>query len=220
MLDSKLRTALQHHSGPDRHEMKVENSGDRYVIKFLDDDTVMGEVNAQWEKDMERVEVYRPEYECFAPFRKIRETIAKTTASKNAIARLDINVYSARNNADLIGHEFSDQKVYLQKPDYVRPGIKYDNPHYLKLDTGFQVHEPVISDLPHQEREMAKDRVEVIKETVVNIMSSLRRGQDLVALEGDRRLKTKLLPHQKKGLDFMLQRENGPISEGRYIFIY
>lgn len=214
-LDSKLRTVLQHHSGPDRQELRVENTGERYVVKFLDedDDTVIGEVNAQWEKAMERVEGYRPRYECFAAFRNIRETIAKTTALKTAIARLNINVYSSRSNSDSIGQEFSEQKVYLQKPHSIRPGIRYDNPHYLKLKTPTQVDEPVIPQPLPQQVEIAKDRVDEIRETVDNILSSLRRDQDLVALEGDRRLKTKLLPHQKKGLDFMLQRENGPISE-------
>ncbi|CAN9391873.1 unnamed protein product [Alternaria alternata] len=51
------------------------------------------------------------------------------------------------------------------------------------------------------------------KNTIQDVYSSLTRGRDLSGLEGDERLNTTLLLHQKTALAFMMQREDGPIPE-------
>lgn len=211
-LDSKLRSASEYSSG-DRHEMILRKPDDRYIVIFPDNEVVMGELSLMWERAFDSIEVLGPIYECLAPIRDIRDTIAKTTEAKEAITRLDINIYSNRGNAHQIGRELSSQKVYLQRPYSYRPRVAYDNPHFLKLKTILPVSEPCNPHVCYEAMEQEKDKVDVIKETVVGILSSLRRGEGLVALEGDRRLTTELLPHQKKGLDFMIQRERGPIPE-------
>ncbi|KAF2024889.1 hypothetical protein EK21DRAFT_77766 [Setomelanomma holmii] len=174
---------------------------------------VLGEVNVSLEAALKSVaeQQYLLEYEVFAPVRAIRETISQTAKEKDAIVRVQINIYGPRNVAQAVGRELSQQKVYLQHPDHIRAGSDYDNPHVLKLSE---------SQLPFSTNTMvAEERVveaaaeETLKSTVKDVYASLTRDKTLQSLEGDERLKTSLLPHQKTALDFMTQRENGPIQE-------
>jgi SWI/SNF-related matrix-associated actin-dependent regulator of chromatin subfamily A3 len=122
----------------------------------------------------------------------IRETISRATKEKEAIVRVQISVYGPRVTARAIGKQLSEQKIYLQRPDYVRGGADYDNPHVLKLaDHQFPATEPFIDaekNLVEQE-----GNIDTLKKTVTEVYSSLTRNHNLVGLEGDERLQTQLL---------------------------
>jgi SWI/SNF-related matrix-associated actin-dependent regulator of chromatin subfamily A3 len=147
----------------------------------------------------------------FAPIRAIQETLGRASKDKEAIVRVQINVYGPRPIAAEIGKELSDQKIYLQRPGWVRDGATYENPHVLTL-TGFQYLTTDIA-TPLEDATTEKATTETLKSTIKNVYSSLTRDQNLRGLEGDERLNTLLLLHQKTALAFMLQRENGPIPE-------
>ncbi|KAF2638942.1 hypothetical protein P280DRAFT_404018 [Massarina eburnea CBS 473.64] len=195
--------------------MSITNSENQYVVTFPDG-TVLGEANAQLEKALTTIfeQQYQIDFEVFAPIRPIRETISRATKEKEAIVRVNINIYGTRTIVQGIGQELSSHKIYLQRPDYIKPGLVYDNPHILKL-AAFQL--PLIDQIDDlredrkQENETKKEKD--FKKTINTIYSSLTRNESLAGLEGDSRLKTKLLPHQRQALDFMTQRESGPIQE-------
>jgi SWI/SNF-related matrix-associated actin-dependent regulator of chromatin subfamily A3 len=122
----------------------------------------------------------------------IRETISRATKEKEAIVRVQISVYGPRATARAIGKHLSEQKIYLQRPDYIRDGADYDNPHVLKLeDHQFPVAEPFLD----SEKNLVEHEgnIDTLKKTVTEVYSSLTRDHNLVGLEGDERLRTRLL---------------------------
>lgn len=200
----------------------------QYHVTFPDG-SVLGEMNIQLEEALNSVleQQHTLDFEVFAPVTAIRETIAKATKEKDAIGRVQINVYGTQAASVSVGQELSERKIYLQRPEYVRHGVLYENPHVLKLGS-FQGPENISSSdvvEPHIGRQA--DKVTGVKEVISGVYSSLTRNEHLVALEGDRRLHTPLLScvllcyplggiadrprHQMRALDFMTQRENGPI---------
>lgn len=164
----------------------------QYRITFLDG-TVLGEINLQLEEALNSIfeQQYSLEFEVFAPIRAIRETISKSTKETDAIARVQINIYGGSTASKTVGRELSQRKFYLQRPEYVRSGAAYDNPHVLKLEN-FGVIE-TSQTLDVVEPIVEKATAQIVKETVTGVYSALTRSQNLIALEGDRRLRTALL---------------------------
>ncbi|KAH4127100.1 hypothetical protein HBI81_064400 [Parastagonospora nodorum] len=185
---------------------------DQFMITF-DDGQVLGEVNEPLEEALSQFAEHRSclDFEVFAPVRAIRETITRATKEKEAIVRVQINVYGPSGMGESVGRELSRQKIYLQRPDYMRPGAEHDNPHVLKLDDRPSAV-PEVSVIV-EETAPEKGADDVLKDAIADVYSSLTREQHLRGLEGDSRLRTTLLPHQKTALEFMIERENGPISE-------
>ena len=215
---SDVHTKLNNGGGypiPGHYQMSIIKSDQQFLVTFPDE-SCLGEVNAQLEKALTGIAEQRQniDLEVFAPIRPIQETIGRATKKGDAIVRVNVNVYGARTAARRIGQEMSSHKIYLQRPDYIRPNIAYDNPHVLKL-VNFQPsivnHTTDVQEETQPESEAQK--TEAFKETISNIYSSLTRNQSLVGIEGDDRLKTKLLRHQRLALEFMAQRERGPVPE-------
>lgn len=189
-LDSKLRTGGDSPIGG-WYVMNVIKSDEQHLIIFPDG-YVMGELNAQMEKALEAVANQQLRFEVFAPIRAICETISRTTKEKDAVVRVNINVYGSRKLASKVGNELSTLKVYLQKPDYLGSGITYDNPHILRLpNMEASLNERI--DQVGNEKKPEAEKPESFKKTISDVYSSLRRGHGLVGLEGDERLKTTLL---------------------------
>jgi SWI/SNF-related matrix-associated actin-dependent regulator of chromatin subfamily A3 len=206
-INHSIMAPIQGHT-----QLKIIKPEAQFVIAFPDD-TVLGEVNAQLEKALVSIteQGYQLDFEVFAPVRAIQETLGRATKEKEAVVRVQINVYGARSIAHDIGKDLSDQKIYLQRPGYVRGGTTYENPHVLTL-TGFQYSTTDIT-TPLEDTTTEKTTTETLKSTIKEVYSSLTRDQNLRGLEGDERLNTSLLLHQKTALAFMMQRENGPIPD-------
>lgn len=172
--------------------MSVSKSEEQFLVTFPDG-VVMGQLNAQLEKAFEDIpEQHRIDLEVLAPIKPIRETISKATTGKDAIVRVNINIYGARNSAQEVGHQLSKQKIYLQRPDQIRDALAYDNPHVLKLPD-MQLPYNDCATHTYEENQPVTNKVEAFKKTISDVYSSLTRGQRLVGLEGDGRLKTPLL---------------------------
>jgi SWI/SNF-related matrix-associated actin-dependent regulator of chromatin subfamily A3 len=165
----------------------------QYLITFVDG-AVLGEVNASLEKALTSIteQQYRLDFEVFAPVRAIRETISRATKEKDAVVRVQANIYGPQSDVSAIGRELSRQKIYLQRPDYIRGGTGYDNPHVLKL-TDQQLHIPEnVVNVEEKAAERTADDT-LLKDTVMDVYSLLTRNHHLKGLEGDERLKTQLL---------------------------
>ncbi|KAF2658988.1 hypothetical protein K491DRAFT_224216 [Lophiostoma macrostomum CBS 122681] len=192
--------------------MNVTKSDDTFNVTFPDG-VIMGEMNTQFDKAMENLTDQQLVFEVLVPIRAIRETIGRVTKEKDAIARVSINVYGTRKIAEQVGREFSNHKIWLQRPDYVRPGIAYDNPHVLKLPQFQLPTNDTDTPVTVEQKKPEIEKIDTFKQTIADVYSSLKRGHRLVGIEGDGRLKTPLLLHQKEALEFMSQRENGPVPD-------
>jgi SWI/SNF-related matrix-associated actin-dependent regulator of chromatin subfamily A3 len=119
---------------------------------------------------------------------------------------LNINVYGNSSLHAFIGCACSNEKIWLQRPDWISPNTKYDNPHTLKFNSNDDQED---LELVHEAEETSANTD--LQQSVDEMYSMLTRDSHLKGLSGDARLRTSLLAHQSKALDFMIQRETGPI---------
>jgi SWI/SNF-related matrix-associated actin-dependent regulator of chromatin subfamily A3 len=189
-LESKLRDIVEA-----SHRMSILKSDEQFLVVFFDG-TEMGQLNVQLEKAFDSIFQQQPQidFEVLAPIKQIRETIGKTTKEKDAIVRVSINIYGSRDCAQQVGQLLSKHKIYLQRPDEIRNGLIYENPHELKLKLpNVQlIYNDCVTN-SSEEVQTVSDKAEAFKKTISNVYSSLTRGQKLIGLEGDGRLKTPLL---------------------------
>lgn len=108
-----------------------------------------------------------------------------------------------------IGRICSKNKIWLQRPDWHSPNTKYDNPHTLKFDSSDHQED---LELMVEDQEVPENSD--LQQSVDEMYSMLTRDSHLKGLSGDARLRTSLFAHQEKALDFMIQRETGPIPNG------
>ncbi|KAH6972212.1 SNF2 family N-terminal domain-containing protein [Ilyonectria sp. MPI-CAGE-AT-0026] len=150
------------------------------------------------------------DFEAVASFNTICKTLQHITKRGIPIVQVDVNVYGPSSQADEVGDILTAKKAWLQRPDYAKRGFKYANPHEIQFSD--------IEDsdrLEELERELLNPgRADFdVMEMVSEVQESTHRAVGLDRVEADRRLKTKLLEHQERGLQFMLQRESGQIPE-------
>lgn len=121
-----------------------------------------------------------------------------------------MNVYGSASSSFATGRHLSRHKVWLQRPDWNRPGYAYSNPHVIKFDNladGMQ-------DATTEAEETDQSEEENLQGTLEGVYSKLTRDSHLdSSMAEDLRLRTQLMPHQIKAQNFMVQKENGPIPE-------
>lgn len=125
--------------------------------------------------------------------RQLRETLGRATKAADAKTRVSINIYGPLDAKDKVGRKLSTEKTYLQKPDSRRQGTTYDNPHIIRFpdfhlpSTHVQLDDEA-RDLP------SSNSVLNFEKSISQVYASLTRSTNLQRIEGDGRLKTKLLP--------------------------
>ena len=172
--------------------MKLLKSEERHIVTFSDG-FVLGEVSAQLDQALTTIaeQQYHLEFEVFAAIKAIRDTLQRVSKGKDAVIRVQINIYGPRAIADAIGKELSQKKLYLQTPVYCRPDAKYHNPQFLNI---------VVPQASHPEEKLKSEEcaapyvVISLKETVNEVFSELTRNLGLREFDGDQRLRTPLLP--------------------------
>ena len=191
--------------------LRVDHAPDGLWLFFYDE-TRFAQLNAHLAKILPTIlDIQRVEMEGLVDLITFRQTVERATKSDEASLRISINVYGPRDAMDLVGKELSKGKIFLQQPDHPRDGTIYENPHFLQLDS---ICEDTVLDKTQHHDEIAEVAPpEEFSAAVGNIYRSLKRGAHLQKLEADASLETPLLPHQQEGLDFMMQRESGPIDE-------
>lgn len=137
------------------------------------------------------------------------------------LLHLVIHIYSPRNFVKAIGKELSTAGFYLQRPYQLKESILYENPHEFKsrrqanLDvTEKQQHllqeslpciRAPIADRPREEREAS---------LVDQLLKTQIQNQTIKEINPHSSITTNLLPHQKRALYFIRQRERGTIDSG------
>lgn len=140
-----------------------------------------------------------------------RQAAERATKSTDATLRVGINVLGPLTTRDEVGQILSKGRVYLQVPDCIPDGIVYNNPHVLELGEAADasVSEPQVKSQSTPEPGHQQD----FQAAVNDIYKSLKRRSNLQKMAADASLRTELLPHQQEALDFMVQREDGPVPD-------
>ncbi|KAK6084656.1 DNA repair and recombination protein rad5c [Seiridium cupressi] len=152
-------------------------------------------------------------FEAIVGTNALRETIGRAAKPAEALVRVNINIYGPPDEADVAGQHLSEHKLWLQKPDHIIRDVDYKNPHVLEFE-GFDLDQ-VEKPMEMLERGRPKPRTEEdhLLQTVTQVYSSTRRQEGLLQIAASGRFKTRMLPHQTKALNFMMQRETGEIPD-------
>ncbi|CAG8972650.1 hypothetical protein HYALB_00011389 [Hymenoscyphus albidus] len=107
----------------------LTGSDDRLVLEFPDGST-FGTLNTHTTSSLKDL-LDKPsvEFDALGPTTQIREAIERAINAKDALVRVHINIYGPKDTAEEIGHHLSQHKTYLQRPDVLRRGVIYNNPH-------------------------------------------------------------------------------------------
>ena len=199
-IDAKLKESLQLRAEDScrfiirKSSTEIVSEKVSEIVLYFLNGTEFGVLNTHASKALENlVQKSSLQFEAIGSIQTIRETIGRVTKATDAVVRVNINVYGPRESCQEVGRHLSSQKLYLQRPDKLRIGSTYENPHFLSFS------DMQISSYENQldvgiNRAPKLDDAEKFRETISNVYSSLTRGAKLRKIEGDRRLKRTLLP--------------------------
>jgi len=178
--------------------MKMSKTEDT-ISALFSDNSICGELNTQLTEsmlDLKLLDNPSLEFEAVANLSTVIDTIGKAEKANDAVVRVDINMYGPRSSLKELGKKLSGRRIFLQRPNYWRHGVPYDNPHFLKLPhvEVNQTANPMIPQIPG-EKGSEMDKEEEFKRTIGNVYASLTRSRKLHGLEGDGRLRTPLLEY-------------------------
>lgn len=132
--------------------------------------------------------------------------ISTASRAREAYTKVNINVYGSSVSVSDVGRCLSRHKIWLQRPDWYEPQCTYHNPHFLAA-----IGKSSVEDIHDSAGDPVPAEGANLNDSLTEVYAMLTRDKQLKSVTADERLKTKLLPHQEKGLDFMIQREQGPI---------
>ncbi|KAJ5622867.1 hypothetical protein N7490_011472 [Penicillium lividum] len=145
--------------------------------------------------------------------RKDLEIGSQSWRPGNAVT-VEVNVYGPEFESGKAGKKLSISGNYLQHPRFGAGGRKYINPHILRMP-GFATEcdtlaldsdsgEDQASELPDEEPNTQDDPM-----NLEHFLDSQLQHVLTTNISIDRRIKSKLLDHQKEAIDFITQREKG-----------
>ncbi|KAK3315982.1 SNF2 family N-terminal domain-containing protein [Apodospora peruviana] len=189
-----------------------------HILLSLPDETKFGYLRDNMTKALEPLLEKNSgiEVEAVGVTAHLCEQIGRATKPDEALVQVNINIYGPRERATQIGDALSDQKLWLQRPDFYKTQFPYSNetnPHMLNFPElkGQPVEEEVRKEVAAASKPRAEE--ERLKKLVQEVHNSLSRANELDNMLGDQRLKTELLRHQQRALSYMLQRESGLIPD-------
>ncbi|KAI9783767.1 MAG: hypothetical protein M1839_003103 [Geoglossum umbratile] len=118
---------------------------------------------------------------------------------------LSVNLYGKRRNSGSIGNFLGQKNTWLQAPLGVDSGIPTEVVH--------QPRPQAVAKLGLTQGYITRT-VEEIRSDVVGVFDSLHKSDKLPEMQGDPRILTPLLSHQKQGLYFMTMKEKERIYGG------
>jgi hypothetical protein len=176
----------------------IQKSADQHLFLTFPDGYKLGYLSeklARAFKDL--IDQPSVQLDAIANLYTLSEAIRRAGKPSDAAIRVEINVYGPASDLDRIGGELSDRGLFLQDPDHCRPGMEYDNPHTLRLDGMDESGTDNLSSKSQVDEDFSEpllDQDEEFEETIVEVFSSLKRGQELHRLEGSDILNKTLFP--------------------------
>jgi SWI/SNF-related matrix-associated actin-dependent regulator of chromatin subfamily A3 len=178
----------------DNYTFSIGGSSTQLVLRFQDG-TEFGVLNNHTSaalKDL--IDRSSIQFDALGSTLTLLETIGKATKASDAVVRVNINVYGPKEAGKETGRHLTTHRVYLQRPDKLRPESLYDNPHVLKFpDMDMSSLEYPLEVAPA--RVSTSSNAEHFRKTISNVYASLTRGTKLKRVDGDHRIATQLLPY-------------------------
>ncbi|KZO92819.1 hypothetical protein CALVIDRAFT_540702 [Calocera viscosa TUFC12733] len=151
---------------------------------------------------------------------RVDARVFRTTDPRPTMLPLFVLVFTLPPNIPVIADLFMKANLYLDDPPDYRPeqhhGALLRNPHHPPPGGwASRYRQPAPAGLPVYQS--AQKTVEVQRGQVDELFKSLRSGSDLRETEPPREIGTRLYPHQKQALTFLLERE-GEVQGGQTLF--
>ena len=193
--------------------LKIDRAEDLVVVTFSDA-TEFAQINAHFAKVLRSlIGIYSISLDVLVDLISFTRAIERATKAAEATMRVHINVYGLSSQTDVVGQLLSKEKCFLQDPDHQRPVPTYRNPDMFVFQDNESSTEGNIIRSDDQVYPTSNGPKQDVREAVEDIFASLERRTHLNRIAGASSLKTDLLPHQQEALDFMTQREAGPIPQ-------
>ena len=190
-IDSKLGKS---EAGYERFDLDEQE--DHVLLCFHDDGNQFGYLRSGVGKTLGPLLAKSyVEFEPIVPTSNLKEAIASANKSAEAMAKVDINVYGRRQAATEVGDALSRGKLWLQKSGHAKPGVVYDNPHFLPLKiNGIQVQsaQPV-NQVANEGLRSKTHREGRLRKMVEEVYKSVDNTRHLDMVEGGDRVTRKLL---------------------------
>ncbi|KAK7928395.1 hypothetical protein PG985_005393 [Apiospora marii] len=192
----------------------VEHGTDRIAL-LLADRTDFGHLRKTLIKAFEELRHKAPgvSLEAVGVTQSILENLHRAIKPSDARCHVDINVYGPQSQAEIVGKVLMSHKLWLQRPDnYKANEFPYVNPHTISFPG---MKEEVVMQEPQELVEssstLPQSEEEVLDQVMAEVHDHLTRDQGLAMESGGQSIKTELLPHQRRALKYMLERESGDI---------
>ncbi|KAI9644158.1 hypothetical protein NHQ30_007511 [Ciborinia camelliae] len=155
------------------------------------------------------------------------EKLGDLSTEKGMYRYIDVTLSGPKSIGVAVGTFLSAKKMYLQHPEtgQLKRYAEYENPHFLRFDyvprsTIVDSNKPHTADF-YNEYSLdidldAKNDTKIqprLYNRVTKILDSLTRFRNLKRIEADIKIMTPLMQHQAEALDFIAQREFGPIPD-------
>lgn len=196
-----LRKLMSLHATSDLH----------FVELWVSQETTFGQVHDALTQPLKAITALcSVELEAFADIEHCIKRINKAKRQNDSVIKVDINVYGEESARSEVGRILSAAKVWLQHTQHRSEDFVYDNPHMvtfgdLELPAASDASDPTEPPVASLEQ---KDVAELIK--AIGQEETADRG--LAGLKSDVSVRTPLTEHQEQALEFMVQREVGPVD--------
>ncbi|CAI6100801.1 unnamed protein product [Clonostachys chloroleuca] len=210
VIDVRLRAADSIYQ-----RFELSNEQNHIIIRFPENREKFGYLRSGETKTISQVLSHNVTFEPIALKAALREVIGRAHKPADAMVKLDINVYGPRQESSHVSDALSRGKLWLQRPDHIREGIIYENPHFLKLKINGD-RERTLQPVGHVVGHTAPRRnvrEEQLRKLVEEVYQSVDNSRELERVDGGARVTQQLLRHQQEALAFMLERESGHIAE-------
>ena len=121
---------------------------------------------------------------------------------------MTINLYGPKDKASTMGRFLSQKNIWLRQPFMVDTGIEVVNPHQPAIAPPKTSHSSTHgSSTTGAAISYVSRTTEEVRNEVIGMFDCLEQSDRLPEIEADPRVMTELLPHQKQGLYFLMNKE-------------
>lgn len=196
VIDVRLRAANSIYQ-----RFELSNEQNHIIIRFPENREKFGYLRSGETKTISQVLSHNVTFEPIALKAALREVIGRAHKPADAMVKLDINVYGPRQESSHVSDALSRGKLWLQRPDHIREGIIYENPHFLKLKINGD-RERTLQPVGHVVGHTAPRRnirEEQLRKLVEEVYQSVDNSRELERVDGGAKVTQQLLRYYNLG---------------------
>jgi hypothetical protein len=183
----------------------------------LEDTTICGQLRDGLYQPLHRIcDTFSVRLIAYTLIAECLRVMERAKRQHEATIKVEINVYGPSSVRTEVGRILSQDRLYLQHLICGRAGFAYKNPHMLRYQDIGSTNLPEEQGSPHLQLDDPKE----IQRTIFEICNSETRDEDVRHDFQNVSSDMVLFPHQTQAVQFMIEREVGPIPDDRKLWHY